>query len=156
MTATNLPQPGAKSRIWRLGNARDRIARDRIARVLILAVLLSNLSAAIPFILQPETYAGSFELGGVAGAIITRSFGILFLMWVTPYAPALWHPRRYRICLNVALAQQCIGLVGELWMWLALPAGGHAALHATGLRFIVFDTAGLVLLAAAWLLTRRA
>jgi hypothetical protein len=43
----------------------------------------------------------------------------------------------------VLLVQQAIGLAGETWMWLTLPAG-HAALWTTGLRFIAFDGAGLV------------
>jgi len=42
----------------------------------------------------------------------------------------------------VLLVQQAIGLAGETWMWLTLPAG-HAALWTTGLRFIAFDGAGL-------------
>ena len=52
----------------------------------------------------------------------------------------------------VILAQQAIGLAGETWMWATLPPG-HAALRATGLRFIAFDGAGLVGMGLAfWLL----
>lgn len=76
-------------------------------------------------------------------------------MWVIPYLPAVLDPVRYRVCLAVILVQQGIGLVAESWMALTLPAG-HASLRATGLRFIAFDAAGLVLLTAAWRLTRPA
>jgi len=144
MTAPNLPQPGWKS------------TRTRwLARGVILAVLLWNLSAALPFIAYPEAYAGAFELSGTVGAVLTRSIGVLFLMWVIPYLPAVLDPVRYRVCLAVILVQQGIGLTAESWMALTLPAG-HASLRATGLRFIAFDAAGLVLLTAAWWLTRPA
>ncbi len=61
---------------------------------------------------------------------------------------------RYRICLYVIMVQQCIGLAGELWMWLRLPPG-HPGLFTTGRRFILFDGAGLALLLLALLLTRN-
>lgn len=143
MTAHNLPQPSRKSTRALWG-----------ARGAILAVLLWNLSAAIPFIVTPATYASAFELAGTVGAVLTRSIGILFLMWVVPYIPALLDPARYRVCLTVILVQQIIGLAGETWMALTLPPG-HAVLLATGTRFIIFDGAGLLLLAAAWQLARR-
>ena len=47
------------------------------------------------------------------------------------------------------LVQQAIGLLGELWMWLSLPAG-HPTLLATGGRFILFDGLGLVLMGGAY------
>lgn len=53
----------------------------------------------------------------------------------------------------IVLVQQAIGLAGESWLRFGLPAG-HAALSASIERFILFDAAGLVLMAAAfgWLL----
>lgn len=126
-----------------------------IARGAILAVLLWNLSAALPFVAKPQIYAGAFELSGTVGAVITRSIGVLFLMWLIPYIPAIHQPVHCRACLGVIIVQQLIGLGSEVWMALTLPAG-HSALLATGLRFIAFDAAGLLLLCGAWLLTRRA
>lgn len=120
-----------------------------LVRGLILPVLLANLSAALPFVLYPQAYAWAFEVQGSVGEVIVRSIGLLFLMWVAPYAPALLRPARYRVCLIVILVQQSIGLLGETWMYRALPPG-HPALRATGLRFIVFDAVGLVLLGAAY------
>ncbi len=127
--------------------------RKWLIRGAVLLVLLWNLSAALPFIACPAAYAGAFELSGTVGAVLTRSIGILFLMWVVPYVPALVEPARYRVCLTVIVVQQLIGLAGEGWMWLTLPPE-HVALRATGARFIAFDAAGLLLLAGAWLLGR--
>ncbi len=40
-------------------------------------------------------------------------------------------------------------------MWLTLPPG-HPALSSTGLRFIVFDAAGLILMGIAYLILKSA
>lgn len=142
MSRQKIAQPQAKSTAaW-------------IIRLLVALVLAVNLSAAVPFVLRPARYAPGFELAGVAGEVLVRSIGLLFVMWVVPYLPAIWNPARHRVCLPVIVAQQLIGLTGELWMWWALPAG-HAALRATGQRFILFDAVGLVLLSAAWWIARR-
>ncbi len=124
-----------------------------LVRGLILPVLLANLSAALPFVLHPQDHGWAFEVPGSVGEVIVRSIGLLFLMWVVPYVPVLLRPARYRVCLIVILVQQSIGLLGETWMYLALPPG-HPALRATGLRFIVFDAVGLVLLIAAYCVLR--
>ena len=142
MTAQNLPQASRKSTTARWG-----------VRGAVLTVLLWNLSAALPFILAPEIYSGAFELSGIVGAVLTRSIGVLFIMWVIPYFPVLRDPERYRVCLVIILVQQLIGFTAETWMALTLPSG-HGALLATGKRFFAFDAAGMVLLAGAWLLTR--
>ncbi|MGC9398173.1 MAG: hypothetical protein ACP5HM_03445 [Anaerolineae bacterium] len=120
-------------------------------RLAVSAVLVANLSAAVPFWLHPAAYAPAFELEGSVGEVLVRSLGLLFAMWVVPYLPAIWDPVRHRVCLSVIVVQQLVGLTGELWLWWTLPPG-HAALRATGLRFILFDTAGLILLSGArWL-----
>ena len=125
-----------------------------LARSIILLVLLSNLSAALPFLWQPARYAPAFELEGVVGKTLVRSIGLLFLMWIVPYLPAAWNPVEQRSCLLVILVQQMIGLVGESWLWWQLPPG-HAALRATGTRFILFDAVGLLLLLIAWYVSAR-
>ncbi len=136
-TGRSLPQgPSLSSgRVW-------------LVRALIAPVLLWNLSAALPFVGDPAPYVPAFELEGVPGMIMVRSLGLLFLMWNVPYLPALLDPRRWGMCVSVILAQQALGLAGELWMALTLPAG-HGALLATGQRFIAFDSAGLLLLLLA-------
>jgi len=125
------------------------------ARAAVLAVLIANMSAAIPYLLRPADYAAAYELTGVPGEVAVRGFGILFLMWAVPFIPAVWHPTRNRVAFVCVLAMQAIGLAGESLMLAGLPAG-HAALRTTGLRFIAFDGTGLVLLLIAYRLSRIA
>jgi hypothetical protein len=125
-----------------------------LARVLIALVAAWNLQAALVFILWPERFAPGFELSSVPGAAAVRGTGVLFVMWNVPYLVALWHPRKYRIALGMALAMQFIGLVGESLILISLP-NGHALLHASILRFIVFDGGGLLLLAMAFWLVQK-
>ena len=132
-------QPGS-GRVW-------------AARVAVGLVLVSNLSAAIPFLLHSDRYAATFELTGVAGAAMVRGLGILFVMWSAAYLPLIAHPDRHRVLFGVIVAQQVVGLFGETWILTSLPPG-HAALTAGGLRFIAFDAAGLVLLLLALRLSR--
>lgn len=121
------------------------------ARLLIAIVVGWNLECAAAFLRHPQTFAPAFELSGVPGAAAVRGMAILFVMWNVPYLVALWHPRRHRLSLWEALVMQAIGLLGETLLLAGLP-DGHAVLRAAILRFIVFDAAGLLLLAAASLL----
>jgi hypothetical protein len=129
-----------KSRLW-------------LARTLIVIVAAWNLQAALVFILWPERFAPGFELSGVPGAAAVRGTGILFVMWNVPYLVALWHPRKYRLALGMALAMQLIGLVGESLILLSLP-DGHALLRSSITRFIAFDGSGLLLLLGGFWLVR--
>ena len=127
-----------------------------LARGLIALVTAWNLQAALTFILGPERFAPGFELSGVPGAAAVRGTGVLFVMWNVPYLVALWHPRKYRLVLEIALAMQFIGLVGESLILITLP-NGHALLRASITRFIAFDGSGLLLLALAfWLVLQDA
>ena len=132
-----------------------KLASLWFARTALLAVLIANMTAAIPYVLRPADYAAAYELTGVPGEVAVRGFGILFLMWAVPFVPAIWHPTRNRVAFVCVLAMQAIGLAGESLMLAGLPAG-HAALRTTGLRFIAFDGAGLVLLLIAYRLSRVA
>ena len=136
------------------GSGQPRAWRHGAARIAVTIVLIGNLSAAIPYVVTPGTYASAFELDGVAGAAMVRGVGILFLMWCAAYLPVIARPDRHPGLLGVILAQQLIGLVGESWIMASLPVG-HAALSATGLRYIAFDGAGLALLLLAFALTWR-
>jgi hypothetical protein len=124
------------------------------ARIVVSLVLVANLSAAIPYLVNPAAYAGAFELSGTPAAAMVRGIGILFLMWNVTYLPVIVDPLRQRTLFVIVLAQQVIGLAGETWI-LASLSPGHAALAASGLRFVAFDSTGLVLLLAAFLWTRR-
>jgi len=128
--------------------------RLNVSRLLIGLVLLVNLQSAFTYLLWPERYAPGFEMTGDIGAAMLRGMGVLFLMWNVPYAVALWNPARFRIALYMAVAMQAIGLLGESWIFLSLPAV-HAAARASIVRFIIFDALGLLaLLAAAWISRR--
>jgi hypothetical protein len=126
-----------------------------VARLVVGVVFFFNVTCALAFLAQPSRYAPGFEVGGVPGQVLVRGIGVLFLMWNATYPPVLARPDRHRVLFAVILAQQAIGVAGETWMWLTLPPG-HAALRATGLRFIGFDAAGLLGMALAfWLLERQ-
>jgi hypothetical protein len=120
-----------------------------LARAALTAVLVANMSAAIPYLIRPADYTAAYELSGVPGKVAVRGFGLLYLMWAVPFVPAILHPARHRVAFACVLAMQVIGLVGESLMLAALPTG-HAALRATGLRFVAFDGAGLVVLLIAY------
>ena len=133
-----------------LSSAKIRI--DWFVRCAVGLVFTLNVSCALAFILQPELYTAGFELEGRPGRVAVQAFGILFLMWNATYPPVLFRPQSQQTLFGIILIQQLIGLVGETWLWLILPSE-HQALAATGLRFIIFDALGLVLMgiAFAWL-----
>jgi len=135
-------------------NRRHRLSRW-LARLVVGAVFFFNVTCALSFVAWPDRYAPAFEISNVPGQVLVRGIGILFLMWNATYPPVLARPDRNRILFAVILVQQAIGLAGETWMWATLPPS-HAALWATGLRFIAFDGAGLVGMGLAfWLLGHR-
>jgi hypothetical protein len=125
-----------------------------LARLGIGLVFALNVSCAIVFLIRPDSYAPAFELSGVPGRILVRGIGVLFLMWNATYPLVIMHPDRQRTLFAIILVQQAIGVVGEVWIWLSMPPG-HAALHTTGLRFIIFDGLGLLgMWIIFWLLRR--
>ena len=125
-----------------------------LARLTVGVVFLVNLNAALAFILQPGKYAPGFEVEGVAGRAIVQGIGILFLMWNTTYPLVILHPSRHFNIFTIVLVQQVIGVIGESWIWITLPAG-HEALKQTGSRFIIFDGGGLIAMFAVYLLLQR-
>ena len=120
-----------------------------LARAAFLLVFAINVQCAASFVLWPDAYAPSFEVAGVPGAAAVQGLGIAFLMWNATYPAVIANPRRFRALYAVVLVQQAVGLASESWILLSLPAG-HAALAASIVRFIAFDAAGLVLMAAAF------
>jgi hypothetical protein len=119
-----------------------------LARGLIALVFAWNVQCALAFLIVPANFAPGFELSGPAGDAAVRGIGILFLMWNVPYFVALLHPVRYRVSLYEALAMQAIGVLGESLIFVSLSAG-HLVARTTISRFILFDGAGLLLLALA-------
>ena len=127
-----------------------------LARLAIALVVVWNIQCAFAFLLWPDHFTAGFELSGVSGGAAVRGVGLLFLMWNIPYAVALIHPLRYRISLYEATAMQVIGLLGETIILKSIPPG-QGILHASLMRFIVFDGAGFVLLLLAnWFVHRAA
>lgn len=122
-----------------------------LTRLTLGAVFFFNVSCALAFVARPAVYTPSFEVNGVPGETLVRGMGILFLMWNASYPLAIWDPRRYRWLLAIIIAQQGIGLAGETWMLLTLPAG-HETLAMTGYRFVAFDGGGLVAMLATFAL----
>ena len=121
------------------------------ARLALAVVFCFNVSCALAFVARPAAYAPGFEVSGVPGEALVRGIGILFLMWNVTYPLTIWHPRRYRWLFLIIIVQQAIGLGGETWMLLTLPPG-HAALAATGYRFIAFDGGGFVAMLVTFVL----
>lgn len=122
-----------------------------IAKVLIGIVVFFNLDAAVSFIFRPELYTPGFELGGIPGQAIVQGMGLLFLMWNVPYLIAMIKPSRFFISMIEAVIMQAIGVFGETILLLSLPEI-HPLIQNTGIRFIIFDSGGLVLLICALLL----
>ena len=126
------------------------------ARISVGGVFIMNVSCALDFILQSERYKGGFEVSGMAGNAIVQGIGILFLMWNATYPPVVVQPVMHQTLFIIILVQQTIGVIGESWLFLQLPVE-HIALRTTGLRFIIFDGLGLILMSIAfgWLLFKR-
>ncbi len=118
-------------------------------------MFLANLSAALPYLIAPGRYAAAFELQGEIGSALVRGLGVLFLVWNATFPLVIVSPDRQRTLFAVILVQQIVGIVGEIWIASALPAG-HPTLFATGARFLTFDLAGLIGMSIAFgLLARR-
>ena len=135
----------------------DSRKRIWITRVLVALVFAINVQCAVQFILWPGAYTAAYQVEGASAEVMVRTVGICFLMWNATYPPVFVHPDRYRVLFGVVIAQQLIGLVGESLLLTSLQPGLDV-LASSIVRFIVFDAAGLVLLAVAFLLThgRRA
>ena len=119
------------------------------ARIAVALVFALNVQCALQFVLWPASFAGAYELSGVAGEAAVRGLGVAFLMWNATYPAVIASPRRFRSLYVVVIAQQTIGLIGESAILLSLPAG-HKILAESIQRFIAFDATGLVIMAAAF------
>jgi hypothetical protein len=125
-----------------------------LARLLIFAVVAWNLQVAYVFFRSPQSFVAGFELSGTAGEAALRGMGVLFAMWNVPYLVALAEPRRYRVSLFEAMAMQFIGLAGESYIFGTLGAE-NVLLRASVLRFMIFDSAGLLFLLGAFFCSRK-
>ena len=133
---------------------KTRKASIWVARVLVFAVFFVNVQCALQFLLWPGAYTAAYQVEGASAEVMVRTVGICFLMWNATYPPVIAKPDRFRVLFSVIIAQQVIGLVGESLLLLGL-ADGLSVLAGSIMRFVAFDAAGLVLLVAAFILTRR-
>ena len=124
-----------------------------VARVLVALVFAINVQCALQFILWPGAYTGAYQVEGASAEVMVRTVGICFLMWNATYPPVIARPDRYRVLFGVVIAQQTIGLVGESLL-LATLQPGLEILASSIMRFVIFDAAGLVLLAIAFALSK--
>lgn len=125
-----------------------------LVRLLIGVVLLSNLYAALSYLLNPWAYVAAFDLQSAPGMAAIFGMGLLFLMWQVPYLFALLQPVKNRTSLLEANLMQAIGLAGESLLLARIPAE-FSALRSSIQRFIVFDAVGLLLLISAYFLGKR-
>ena len=120
----------------------------RIAFALVFAI---NVMCALQFAFDPASYAGAYQLSGVAGETAVRGIGIAFLMWNATYPLFIFKPAEHLALGGIILAQQAIGCIGETLALLALPLQGYELLASSIMRFIAFDAAGLVIMLAAFI-----
>ncbi len=119
------------------------------ARVAVFIVFVVNVQCAVQFIIWPDAFAPAYELSGVAGSVAVQGLGVAFLMWNATYPLVIVDPVRFRALYFIVLVQQIIGLVGESAILASIPEG-HALLAAGISRFVAFDGAGLIAMAAAF------
>lgn len=131
--------------------------RTWLLRAAFALVFAWNVLCALQFVIAPASFAGAYQLTGPAGEAAVRGMGVAFLMWNATYPAFIAVPGRFRVLGWVILVQQLIGFAGEGLILLSLPGVGYEALSASILRFMAFDGAGFVLMAAAyWLCFKRA
>ena len=135
--------------------AMDSRAAIWATRIAFALVFIVNVQCALSFALWPGNFVEAYELSdaGVAGEAAICGIGIAFLMWNVTYPPFIAKPARFSVLGWIILAQQAVGFVGESALLFTLPAG-HELLASSLTRFIAFDSAGLVIMAATfiWLL----
>lgn len=119
------------------------------ARLCFAFVFVVNVQCALGFALTPEAYLGAYELAGVPGRVAAQGIGVAFLMWNCTYPAFIAAPRRFAALGIVVLAQQAVGLIGESFIRVTLPAG-HELLASSIDLFITFDAAGLALMGASF------
>lgn len=119
-------------------------------RLAYAAVFVLNVMCAIQFVAAPASFAGAYQLSGVAGEAAVRGIGVAFLMWNATYPLFVALPRRHMALGAIVLVQQAIGCVGECAILLTLPPAGYEVLASSIARFVAFDAAGLVVMGVAY------
>lgn len=132
------------------GGRAARVARWA-CRICFSIVFAWNVQCALSFVVAPGAFAPAYQLSGVEGEVAIRGLGVAFLMWNATYPAFIVNPARFKALGAVALVQQVIGLAGELLIASSVPDVGFATLHASIMRFVAFDAAGLALMVASFM-----
>lgn len=131
---------------------KKRMIADILVRILYFAVFVSNMICIVAFIADPASYVYSYELKAATGGVAAiEGFGVAFAMWNTTYPFFIVRPRKNKTLGLVIIAQQVVGLVGELYIKSGLPAES-TILSESIMRFVWFDAGGLVLLIAGYII----
>lgn len=117
-----------------------------VTRVCFAIVFAWNIECALSFVISPEAFTSGFQVQSVPGIAAVRGLGTAFLMWNATYPLFIINPQKYKALGGVIIAQQIIGLVGELYILLTLPGEGYALLAGSITRFVAFDATGLVMM----------
>lgn len=130
----------------------NKISARPIASILISIVFVLNIQAGIDFYFNPHKFTAAYELTGIPGEISVAGVGLLFIMWNIPYFFALYNPIKFKISLIQANIMQMVGVIGEIALLFRFSHEQHPQLTNSLLRFIIFDSVGLLLLFLALLL----
>jgi len=129
-------------------------SKSWIIRALIAPVVFFNLQCSFAFLIHPEGYTAGFDLYEPTGTHMIQGLGLLFLMWNIPYLVALLDPIRHSTSLVEAVIMQFIGVGGESLLLLRVPQE-YLNLHASVIRFILFDGGGFILLLIALIIRKK-
>ncbi|MDR2035178.1 MAG: hypothetical protein LBP91_00665 [Coriobacteriales bacterium] len=124
-----------------------------LARIALFAVFAVNLYCAAVFIVFPQNYLHAYQLSGAEGMAAIQGIGVAFLMWNVTYPLVIVRPDKHRALYLVVLIQQAVGIIGESFILINLPAT-YETLAGNLTRFIIFDACALVVLLAGFFLSR--
>lgn len=123
-------------------------ARAWVARIAFSIVFAWNVLCAIRFVCCPQLYTGAYQLDGPGAQAAVQGIGVAFLMWNATYPAFIADPQRFRALGPIIMAQQAIGLAGELYIASTLGPGQELLTQSIA-RFVGFDALGFVLMGAA-------
>lgn len=123
-------------------------ARIWVARIAFGIVFAWNVLCAIQFALWPQLYTSAYQLDGPGAQAAMQGIGVAFLMWNATYPAFIASPQRFRVLGPIIMAQQAIGLVGELCIAASLGPGQELLTQSIA-RFVGFDALGFVLMGGA-------
>lgn len=126
-------------------------------RIAFAIVFVWNVQCAVLFVVDPETYARGFGMAlsenpyaDAATLSAVMGIGVAFLMWNATYPAFIVAPERFKVLGWVIVAQQLIGLVGELYI-LSIVSFSNNVCSLAIMRFVLFDAIGLLMMGMTFL-----